>query len=122
MLASSASGRAPARCSGTSSRAPCCGRWAAEAADQVEPSGMRILSAPGWWRSFPLPHRLALLGEGARTFLQILGADDLLHGIQAVVQLEGRVLGHHFGVAQQLLDGREQQRRALGELLRHTEM
>jgi hypothetical protein len=47
-----------------------------------------------------LPHRLALLREGACTFLQVLGANDLLDRVQAVVKLERLVFRHHLRVSQ----------------------
>src|ERR1700728_1577638 len=56
---------------------------------------------------FSSPHRRALLGERARPFLEILGTNDLLDCVQAIVELEGLMLGDHFSVTQELFDRRE---------------
>jgi len=87
--ASSVSGTAPARCSGISSRGHCCGRWAADHAAPPRRAGALL----------PLPHRFALFTEGARSFLEVLGAQDRLHRVQAIVQFEGLVLADHLAVA-----------------------
>jgi hypothetical protein len=112
------------RCSGTLFRGRCCGRWGAERRSGCLCVGLEIagsggagvpikgppadrmrgrtagsgLAPPGVLLS--LPHRLALLRERACTFLQVLGANDLLDSVQAVVQLERLVFRHHLRVSE----------------------
>src|SRR5690606_12877597 len=61
------------------------------------------------------PVRLALLGEGAGAFEQVLGAVDRGHGGAGIVDRERLVLGNRLGHAQYLLDGGVQERWAVGE-------
>src|SRR5579863_2459984 len=77
-----------------------------------------ILIAHPYGKSASRPTGFALLAEGPCAFLEVVRSHDPLHGVQRIVQLEGLVLRHHLGVAQQLLDRRKEQGRSFDELPR----
>src|SRR3546814_11455101 len=64
--------------------------------------------------STPLPHGVALLGEGAEAFLLVLAVVEPVDGRELALgdAVHGILEAHRLGRARHLLDGGEDQRRA----------